>query len=61
MRRHKTWTKKLTAKEKKHIKESFENGRASKARIKEAIDLQQKEGIACYECRSIARKAGVLE
>ena len=59
MKRHKTWTKTLTAKEKKHISECFNGGRISRERIRLTIDHQNASGIKCWECRSIARKAGI--
>ena len=59
MKRHKTWTKKLTASEKKHIRECFGGMRISRERVRQTREFQASSGIDCFECRSIAIKAGI--
>jgi hypothetical protein len=54
------WTKKLTAKDLRHVAEGSGTGRASLRSLKENLTGQASTGIVCWECRSIVAKVGVV-
>jgi hypothetical protein len=52
------WQKPLSAADRKHLKETCD-GRPTLEKFKLNRRLQIKEGITCFECKSIARKLGL--
>ena len=52
------WKKKLTAAERKHLSETTDS--STLAQFKQNFEAQQtRTTMACWDCRSIARKVGL--
>lgn len=51
--KRKTWRSKLTAKERKHLREM---NMRTKTQVAEAVTHQQTIGMRCWECLGILRK-----
>lgn len=53
------WMKPLNAYDRKHLRESLANRPTLKG-FKETFTWQQENNVNCWDCRSIARKLGLL-